>query len=96
MAILVCGDLKLEVHKDFWIQDCSAATENILIAAQAKGLGTVWLGIYPRTERIDGIRKLLNIPDNVIPLAVIPIGYPAEDKPPAVRFDSSRIHHNKW
>ena len=96
VAILVCGDLKLEVHKDFWIQDCSAATENILIAAQAKGLGTVWLGIYPRTERVDGIRKLLNIPDNVIPVAVIPIGYPAEDKPPAVRFDSSRIHHNKW
>jgi nitroreductase len=96
VAILVCGDLKLEVHKDFWIQDCSAAAENILIAAQAKGLGTVWLGVYPRTERVDGIRKLLNIPDNVIPLAVIPIGYPAEERPPAVRFDPSRIHHNKW
>ena len=96
MAILVCGDLKLEVHKDFWIQDCSAAVENILIAARAKGLGTVWLGIYPRAKRVDGIRKLLNIPDHVIPLAVIPIGYPAEDKPPAIRFDSSRIHHNKW
>jgi nitroreductase len=96
VAILVCGDLKLEVHKDCWIQDCSAAAENILIAAQAKGLGTVWLGVYPRTERVDGIRKLLNIPDNVIPIAVIPIGYPAEDKPPAVRFDPSRIHHNKW
>ena len=96
VAILVCGDLKLEVHKDFWIQDCSAAAENILVAAQAKGLGTVWLGVYPRTERVDGIRKLVNIPDNIIPLAVIPIGYPAEDRPPAVRFDPSRIHHNKW
>lgn len=88
VAMLVCGDLKLEVHKDFWIQDYSVATENILIAGQAKGLGTVWLGIYPITERGDGIKKLLNIPDNVILLAVIPIDYPAEDKPPAVRFDS--------
>lgn len=96
VAILVCGDLELEQHKDFWIQDCSAATENILVAVCAKGLGAVWLGVYPRAERVSGIRKLLSIPDHVIPLAVIPIGYPAEEKPPAIRFNASRIHHNKW
>lgn len=96
LAILVCGDLELEQHKDFWVQDCAAATENILLAVHALGLGAVWLGIYPRAERVSGVRKLLKIPDHVIPLAVIAIGYPAEEKPPAMRFNPSRIHHNKW
>ena len=59
VAVVVCGDLKLEVHKDFWVQDCSAAAENILIAVQAKGLGAVWLGIHPITERVKGMQKLL-------------------------------------
>lgn len=96
VAILICGDLTLEIHKDFWMQDCSAATENILIAVQAKGLGAVWLGIYPRPERVLGMQKLLGLPAHVIPLAVIPIGYPAENKLPADRFDTSRIHYNRW
>jgi nitroreductase len=96
VAVVVCGDLTLEIHKDFWVQDCSAAAENILIAVQAKGLGAVWLGLYPREERVLGMQKLLGIPEHVIPLAVIPIGYPAEDKPPALRFNTSRIHYNKW
>ena len=96
VAILVCGDLQLEKHKGFWVQDCSAATENILIAVQAKGLGAVWLGVYPREERVTGLRKLLSIPDHVIPLSLIPIGYPAEEKQPASRFDTERIHYNKW
>ena len=96
LAILVCGDLQLEQHKDFWIQDCSAAIQNILLAAHAKGLGAVWLGLYPRAERVAGIRALLGIPDHVIPLAIIPLGYPAEDKPPALRFNASSIHNNRW
>jgi nitroreductase len=96
VAILVCGDLELEQHKDFWVQDCSAAIENILVAVHAKGLGAVWLGLYPRTERVAGMRELLGIPDQVVPLAIIPIGYPAEEKPPAMRFNASRIHYNKW
>ena len=96
VAILICGDLTLEIHKDFWMQDCSAATENILIAVQAKGLGAVWLGIYPRPERVLGMQKLLGLPAHVIPFAVIPIGYPAENKLPADRFDTSRIHYNRW
>ncbi|HBH86523.1 MAG TPA: nitroreductase family protein [Syntrophaceae bacterium] len=96
VAILVCGDLELEQHKDFWVQDCSAATENILVAVHAKELGAVWLGLYPRAERVAGMRALLGIPDHVVPLAIIPIGYPAEEKPPAMRFNASRIHYNKW
>lgn len=96
VAILVCGDLELEQHKDFWVQDCSAATQNILVAVHAKGLGAVWLGLYPRAERVAGMRALLGIPDHVMPLAIIPVGYPAEDKPPAIRFNASRIHYNRW
>ena len=96
VAIAVCADLKLEVYKDFWVQDCSAATENILIAVQAKGLGAVWLGIYPVEDRVSGMQKLLKLPEHVIPLAVIPIGYPDEHKPKALRFNASRIHRNGW
>ncbi|MBS7627126.1 nitroreductase family protein [Candidatus Bathyarchaeota archaeon] len=96
LAILVCGDLKLEKHKGFWTQDCSAATENILIAANANGLGAVWLGIYPREERIRGLKNLLGLPEHIIPFSLIPIGYPAEHKPPAERYDESRIHYNHW
>jgi nitroreductase len=96
VAILVCGDLNLEIHKDFWIQDCSAATENILIAVQANGLGAVWLGIYPREERVRGMKNLFNLPRHVIPFSLISIGYPAEIKAPAGRFNDSRIHYNRW
>ena len=96
VAILVCGDLQLEKMRGYWVQDCSAATENILIAATAKGLGAVWLGIYPRKERIAGIKKLLSLPEHVIPFSIVSIGYPAVKKLPANRYDSSRIHYNRW
>lgn len=96
VAILVCSDKKLEKHNEMWIQDCSAATENILIAVQAKGLGAVWLGIYPREERVTGMRKLLKIPEHVTPFSLVSIGYPAEQKPKANRYNVSRIHYNKW
>ena len=95
-AILVCGDLSLEKFKGYWILDCSAATENILIAAHAKGLGACWLGIYPREERIVGMKKLLSIPEHVVPLSLISLGFPAERKTSEDRYNSSRIHHNKW
>ena len=96
VAVLVCGDLKEQRHEAFWIQDCSAATQNILVAAHARGLGAVWLGVYPRQKRIDGLRKLLGIPEHVVPLSLISIGYPAEKKPPADRYDASRIHKDHW
>ena len=96
IAILVCGDLKLDKHKGMWVQDCSAATENILIAVRAKGLGAVWLGIFPREERIKGMRQLLIIPNNVMPFSLISIGYPAEKQGRVNRYNPSRIHHNKW
>ncbi len=96
LAIVVCGDLNLEILEGFWLQDCSAATENMLIAAQAKGLGAVWLAIYPRQERVVVIQKLLGLPSHIIPLCVVAIGYPAEKKSSENRFDPSRIHQNVW
>ncbi len=96
VAIMVCGDKRLQKYEGYWVQDCSAATENILIAAQAKGLGAVWLGLFPIEDRVIALRKLLNIPEEVTPLSLISIGYPAEEKPRSNRYDTSRIHQNMW
>lgn len=96
VAILVCGDLSLEKSSGYWVQDCSAATENLLLAAHAKGLGAVWLGVYPRQERVEGMKKLLGLPEHVIPLALVALGHPAEQKPPAQRFAPERVHRNHW
>jgi len=78
------------------VQDCSAATENILIEAQYKGLGAVWLGIYPRKERVKGLKELFNLPEDIIPLSIVSIGHPAESKEPSNRYNQSAIHINKW
>lgn len=96
IAITVCGDMTLQKWEGFWVQDCSAAIENLLVAAHAKGLGTVWLGVHPIGDRASGLRNLLRLPDTIVPLAVIALGYPAEHKEPANRYDSSRIHRNGW
>lgn len=95
-AIVVCGDLSLQKFEGFWVQDCSACTENMLIMAQEMGLGSVWLGVYPIEERVSALKKLLNLPENVIPLSILPIGYPAEKKEAGDRFDRSRVHRNQW
>lgn len=96
VAIVVCGDESKELLKGFWVQDCSAATENILLAAEDKGLGAVWLGVYPVKGRVDAIKRLLNLPDSVIPLSIVPVGYPDEQRGPADRFNKERIHYDRW
>jgi nitroreductase len=96
LAILVCGDESLVKHTGYMIQDCSAATENLLIAAHAMDLGAVWLGIYPREQRMQGIRELLHLPKHILPVALIAIGYPAETKPPIDRYNCDRVHENEW
>ena len=96
VAILVCGDTRSQALEGYWVQDCSAATQNILIAINALGLGGVWLGIYPREERVEGFRKLVELPDCIMPLSLISIGHPAEKLPRSNRYDASRVHHNKW
>ena len=95
-AILVCGEPALEKHKGYWVQDCAACTENILLAVHAKGLGAVWTGIYPREERAENFRKLLNIPGGVIPFAFIPFGYPAQEAGRVDRYSEERVHYDRW
>jgi len=97
VAFIVCADMslnKFDCH--YWALDCSAATENILICATHLGLGAVWLGVYPREERMGKIKEVLELPENVIPFAAVPLGYPAENPAPKDRFEPGRVHRNKW
>jgi nitroreductase len=96
LAIAVCADRNLEKFPGLWVLDCSAATENILLAATARGLGAVWTAVYPFDDRVNGIKKLLKMPDDVVPLCIIPVGRPAETPAPVNRFNPSRIHHDTW
>ncbi|HOP35897.1 MAG TPA: nitroreductase family protein [Syntrophales bacterium] len=93
VAILICGDLEKEVFEGCWMLDCAAATENLLLAACARGLGAVWLALYPFEDRVRGMRNLLGLPEHLVPFNVIPLGRPAEDKGPVDRYDPSRVSH---
>ncbi|MBB6214227.1 nitroreductase [Anaerosolibacter carboniphilus] len=97
-AIVVCGDMnrKNKFVEELWIQDCSAATENMLIMAQDLGLGAVWLGVYPMIEIVEKIKELLSLPEYIIPFSIISLGYPGETKDVLDRYDESRIHWNQW
>ena len=95
-GILVCGDLEAEKYKGFWVQDCSAAIQNMLLAATGLGLGAVWTGIYPVEERVAGFRRLLGLPDSIVPLALIVIGHPALEAERKSRFEAAKVHHNTW
>jgi len=94
LCIAVCGDKTISTRS--WVQDCSAATENLLLAATALGIGAVWLGVHPREERVNPIKKVLNIPENIIPLNLISIGHLAEDKEPRTQYDELRVHRGQW
>jgi nitroreductase len=96
LGVLVCGDESKLKYAGYWVQDCSAATQNLLLAAHAKGLGAVWLGIYPKQDRVAAFRELFNLPQEITPLAMVAVGHPAEEKPPADRYDPARVHHNRW
>lgn len=96
VAILVCSDRKLESKRAAWLQDCSAAAENILLAAHAKGLGGVWIGIFPDSERVIGMQELLAMPKDIRPVALIALGHPAENPEPIDRYEPGRVHWNQW
>ena len=93
LAIAVCGDPALS---DWWVQDCSAATENILVAAAGLGLGAVWLGCHGRPEREQAIRDVLGIPQAINVLSLIPVGHPAEQKEARTQYDPARVHQDRW
>jgi nitroreductase len=97
VAIIICGDQTKNAFGIYWTFDCAAATENILIAAQAKGLGAVWCGAYlAETSQTVSFRDWLGIPEHIVPFSIIPVGYPAENKPPVERYDSTMVHFNRW
>ena len=96
VAIIVCADVNRFNHGEFWVQDCSAATQNILLEIAHRDLGGVWVGVYPKEDRVKGLKELLNIPGNIIPFSLIPFGYAAEEKAENDRFEKEKIHFNKW
>lgn len=94
-AIVVCHNPELGKQPRcdrFWVQDCSAAIENMLIAAVGLGLGTVWLGVYPNEETIPIVREIAQLPEGVTPLAVIYVGYPGEEKEAHTKYEERRVH----
>ncbi len=96
LAVLVCGDLALEEDPEYLNQDCAAATQNMLLAAHALGLGAVWLGIYPREKRVLEIRRLFQLPARVLPVSMVALGYPAEPAERVDRFKPDRVYRNSW
>lgn len=94
-AIVVLGDNKIQ-DTDFWVHDTSAALENILIAAHAKGIGAVWLGVHPHDSLIKGTKELFGVPEHVTPLGMISLGVPDEERPPRENYNEERVHRNKW
>lgn len=95
-AIIVFGNTQREHAPGYWMADCGAATQNILLAATSLGIGSVWLGVYPNEERMNGLAQILGLPDYVKPLNIIALGYPAEKKEDLDRFDPAKIHVEKW
>ena len=94
LAIIVCGDKN--ISERFWEQDCCAVTENILLAVEALELGAVWCMACPSDERVAGIRSLFNLPENIIPLNIIPIGYPLTQEQPKQKYNADKVHVNNW
>jgi nitroreductase len=98
-AIVICGNPGLSINpaaRLFWVQDCSAATQNILIAAVGLGLGTVWIGIHPVGIFVKTVREIVSIPRKVTPLCVIYVGYPESEKPARTQYDEQRVHWQKY
>lgn len=98
VGFVVCGELAAahDQQLSYLMQDCSPAIENMLLAAHALGLGGVWLGVHPREERMAHLRRVLSIPEAVLPIACVAVGYPAELKPARTRYNESYVHNDRW
>ena len=99
VSVIMCGDIDDTFPgdgRDYWIQDVSASSENLLLAAHALGLGAVWCGIYPQMERVAKFSQMLDLPDNIIPMACICIGYPKSETTPKNKWNPEKVHYNKW
>lgn len=97
MAIVACADMtNLKYDAAFWVQDISASIQNILLEAVTLGLGTCWCGVYPREELIDAVKSLLVLPDHIVPVAIIAVGHPDEERQVRERYSVERVHYNTW
>jgi nitroreductase len=98
LGIAVCGELPAahDQQLSYLLQDCSAAIENLLLAAHILGLGACWLGVHPRELRVNALKQILALPPSVIPVACIALGHPAETKEPRTRFNRDYVHFDKW
>jgi nitroreductase len=98
LGIAVCGELEKahDQQLSYLLQDCSAAIENVLLAAHILGLGACWLGVHPREQRINSLREILALPASVIPVSCIAIGRPGEQKEARTRFNSDYVHYERW
>lgn len=98
-AIIICGDMSKVLPApmtDFWVQDCSAATQNVLLAVESLGLGAVWTGVHPVANTENAVKSVIAMPDNFVPFCVIPVGHPAGNTPAKDKFDATKIHWNQW
>ncbi|MDE6695710.1 MAG: nitroreductase family protein [Muribaculaceae bacterium] len=99
MAIVVCGNSERFLEGDdstLWVQDVSAASENILLAAHALGLGAVWTCLYPHPDRMESTSRILHLPNSIVPFNLIPIGYPSKTHAPINKWHPERIHYNHF
>lgn len=98
VAIVVCGNLKLAKGgmQNYWVQDCSAAMQNILLTASGLGLGGIWIGVHPLPSVIEPVRKVLSIPEYVIPLGIAYVGYPGEKKEPRTQYNEKRVYWERY
>lgn len=96
LAIVVCADLDAEKYKNYWVQDCSAAMQNLLLAAHALHLGAVWTGVHPVQERVAGFSAMFALPENIIPLGIAIIGHPDQHLAAHQDYDANKVHYNQW
>lgn len=97
LSIVVCSNLEREkTAQGYFAQDCAAAIQNMLLAAHALGLGSVWMGVYPRQDRVDNIKAAFALPPHIQPVAVVVFGYAAEEKPDQNRYDDKKVHFEHW
>lgn len=96
VVILVCGDTSRETHKGYWPVDCAAAVQNMLLEATARGLGSLWLGVYPRQERIDYLSQNLQLPKHIVPFALVCFGYAADHPSKRGFYDPALVSFERW
>jgi nitroreductase len=94
--VLVCGDESKEIYPGFWPQDCACAAQNMQLAAHDIGIGCVWIAVYPLEDRVELCRRVLDIPQAVVPFALLAMGVPNEVVAPEYRYEEERIHFNRW